>query len=41
MDEYKLHRQPHASVGHRLSGLSFSEVVAAVTAVLIVVFLLR
>jgi hypothetical protein len=41
MDEYKLHRQPHASVGHRLRGLSFSEVVAAVAAVLIAVYLLR
>jgi hypothetical protein len=41
MDEYRRYRQPHASVGHRLSGLSFSEVVAAVAAVLMVVYLLR
>jgi hypothetical protein len=41
MDEYKLHRQPHALVGNRLSRLSFIEVVAAVVSVLIAVYLLR
>jgi hypothetical protein len=41
MDEYRLYRQPHASVGNRLSSLSFIEVVAAVVSVLIVVFLLH
>jgi hypothetical protein len=41
MDEYRLHRHPHALVGNRFSRLSFSEVVAAVAAVLIVVYFLR
>jgi hypothetical protein len=38
---YRLYRQPHASVGNRLSGLSFIEVVAAVVSVLVIVYLLR
>lgn len=41
MDNYRLYQPLHASVGNRLSGLSFIEVVAAVVSVLIVVYLLR
>ena len=41
MDDYRLYRQPHASVGTRLSGLSFIEAVAAAVAALVVVYLLR
>jgi hypothetical protein len=41
MDNYRLYRQPRASVGNRLSSLSSIEIVAAVVSVLVVVYLLR
>ena len=41
MDEYRLHRLPHGSAGNRLSGIGFTEVVAAVVALLVIVYLLR
>lgn len=41
MDDYRLYQHLHASVSNRLSGLSFIEVVAAVVAILVVVYLWR